>query len=178
MVGQYRFGDLIADAHHRVQRCHGLLKDHGDARTAEKTELLGRERGEIRGLGIAILEGDVAGYVCCRPKGRTKNTRKAFDWSGMYWRHCARGGTHIGVLRACKPAQDRQSPGQRRKQRVRGQGRVEAWLEGRQAQDRIGALGSALGAWAYADGGWRLASAIGLAFPVIAIAAFAFERPR
>jgi predicted MFS family arabinose efflux permease len=42
----------------------------------------------------------------------------------------------------------------------------------------FGALGSALGAWAYADGGWRLASAIGLAFPVVALAAFAFERPR
>jgi predicted MFS family arabinose efflux permease len=42
----------------------------------------------------------------------------------------------------------------------------------------FGALGSALGAWAYADGGWRLASAIGLAFPVAALAAFAFERPR
>jgi predicted MFS family arabinose efflux permease len=40
----------------------------------------------------------------------------------------------------------------------------------------FGALGSALGAWAYADGGWRLASAIGLAFPVVALAAFAFER--
>jgi predicted MFS family arabinose efflux permease len=42
----------------------------------------------------------------------------------------------------------------------------------------FGALGSALGAWAYADGGWRLASAIGLAFPVVALAAFAFERQR
>jgi predicted MFS family arabinose efflux permease len=42
----------------------------------------------------------------------------------------------------------------------------------------FGALGSAVGAWAYADGGWRLASAIGLAFPFVALAAFAFERPR
>jgi len=40
----------------------------------------------------------------------------------------------------------------------------------------FGALGSALGAWAYADGGWRLASTIGLAFPVVALAAFAFDR--
>ena len=40
----------------------------------------------------------------------------------------------------------------------------------------FGALGSALGAWAYADGGWRLASAIGLAFPLVALAAFAFDR--
>ncbi len=42
----------------------------------------------------------------------------------------------------------------------------------------FGALGSALGAWAYADGGWRLASAIGLAFPIVALTAFAFERRR
>jgi predicted MFS family arabinose efflux permease len=34
------------------------------------------------------------------------------------------------------------------------------------------AVGSALGAWAYAQGGWRLASAFGLAFPTIALIAF------
>jgi predicted MFS family arabinose efflux permease len=41
-----------------------------------------------------------------------------------------------------------------------------------------GALGSALGAWAYARGGWPLASAIGLAFPVIALVFFAIETRR
>jgi predicted MFS family arabinose efflux permease len=38
-----------------------------------------------------------------------------------------------------------------------------------------GALGSAVGAWAYAQGGWTLASRIGLALPLIALARFAFR---
>jgi len=38
-----------------------------------------------------------------------------------------------------------------------------------------GAIGSALGAWAYAEGGWRLASTFGLAFPALALALFATE---
>jgi predicted MFS family arabinose efflux permease len=38
-----------------------------------------------------------------------------------------------------------------------------------------GALGSAVGAWAYARGGWALASRIGLALPLIALARFAFR---
>ncbi|MGZ9722925.1 MFS transporter [Rhizobium miluonense] len=39
-----------------------------------------------------------------------------------------------------------------------------------------GALGSALGGWAYATGGWNMASWIGVAFPVIALLAFLTER--
>ena len=38
-----------------------------------------------------------------------------------------------------------------------------------------GALGSAVGAWAYAEGGWTLASRIGLALPLIALARFVFR---
>ncbi len=38
-----------------------------------------------------------------------------------------------------------------------------------------GAIGSALGAWAYAQGGWTLASWIGFAFPIAALLYFAFE---
>lgn len=38
-----------------------------------------------------------------------------------------------------------------------------------------GALGSALGGWAYATGGWNLASWIGVAFPVIALLAYLTE---
>jgi predicted MFS family arabinose efflux permease len=38
-----------------------------------------------------------------------------------------------------------------------------------------GALGSAVGAWAYARGGWRLAGSIGLALPLIALARFLFR---
>lgn len=39
-----------------------------------------------------------------------------------------------------------------------------------------GALGSALGGWAYATGGWSMASWIGVAFPVLALLAFLTER--
>lgn len=39
-----------------------------------------------------------------------------------------------------------------------------------------GAIGSALGGWAYAQGGWALASWIGFALPVLALAYFATER--
>jgi predicted MFS family arabinose efflux permease len=38
-----------------------------------------------------------------------------------------------------------------------------------------GAVGSALGAWAYAKGGWPLASWIGFALPAMALAWFATE---
>ncbi|MBB3607521.1 MFS transporter [Rhizobium sp. BK602] len=39
-----------------------------------------------------------------------------------------------------------------------------------------GAIGSALGGWAYATGGWNLASWIGVAFPVVALLIFLTER--
>lgn len=42
----------------------------------------------------------------------------------------------------------------------------------------VGALGSGLGAWSYAHGGWALASAFGLAFPVTALVFFAMETRR
>ncbi len=38
-----------------------------------------------------------------------------------------------------------------------------------------GAIGSAVGAWGYARGGWTLASAIGLALPLVALARFGFR---
>lgn len=41
-----------------------------------------------------------------------------------------------------------------------------------------GAICSALGAWAYAHGGWELASRIGLALPLAALAYFATEKAR
>jgi predicted MFS family arabinose efflux permease len=38
-----------------------------------------------------------------------------------------------------------------------------------------GAVGSALGGWSYAEGGWPLASAFGLAFPTLALVRFALD---
>ena len=35
MVSGDRFGDLLSDAHDRIESSHRLLKDHGDARTAK-----------------------------------------------------------------------------------------------------------------------------------------------
>ena len=40
-----------------------------------------------------------------------------------------------------------------------------------------GAAGSALGAWAYARGGWWLTTWVGFALPILAMAAFLTERP-
>ena len=39
-----------------------------------------------------------------------------------------------------------------------------------------GAIGSAVGGWAYAHGGWTLASWIGFAFPIAALLFFLTER--
>ncbi|AVA22028.1 MULTISPECIES: MFS transporter [unclassified Rhizobium] len=41
-----------------------------------------------------------------------------------------------------------------------------------------GALGSAIGGWAYATGGWNLASWIGVCFPVVALLIFLTERQK
>jgi len=38
-----------------------------------------------------------------------------------------------------------------------------------------GAVGSAVGAWAYEQGGWRLASGFGLAFATLALIAFTLD---
>jgi hypothetical protein len=35
LCASYGFGDLIPDAHHWIERGHRLLKDHGEARTAD-----------------------------------------------------------------------------------------------------------------------------------------------
>src|SRR5207302_10252474 len=39
-VRQNGFRDLMTDAHHRVQRGHGLLEDHGKTPTAQLPNLL------------------------------------------------------------------------------------------------------------------------------------------
>ena len=53
VVGEDGFGDLVADAHDRVEGGHGLLKDHGDAGAAELAHRVVWESGEIaRGGGV------------------------------------------------------------------------------------------------------------------------------
>jgi predicted MFS family arabinose efflux permease len=39
-----------------------------------------------------------------------------------------------------------------------------------------GGVGSAIGGWAFSQGGWNLTSWIGFALPVVALACFATER--
>jgi predicted MFS family arabinose efflux permease len=39
-----------------------------------------------------------------------------------------------------------------------------------------GAIGSAIGGWAYATGGWTLTSWMGVCFPVVALVIFATEK--
>ncbi len=47
MVGQHGLGDLISDAHDGVERGHGLLKDHGDARAAQLAHgIVGESRAD------------------------------------------------------------------------------------------------------------------------------------
>ena len=41
-----------------------------------------------------------------------------------------------------------------------------------------GAIGSAISGWAYATGGWNLASWIGICFPVVALLVFLTERQK
>ncbi len=45
-------------------------------------------------------------------------------------------------------------------------------------QPLVGPIGSAVGAWAYARDGWPLASAIGLALPLVAMARFVWRAAR
>ena len=60
VVSQHRFRDLLADAHDRIERGHGLLKNHRNARAAELTKLIRRQSGEMRGDRVAILKSDLA----------------------------------------------------------------------------------------------------------------------
>jgi hypothetical protein len=57
-VHEERFGDLIADTHHRIQRRHRLLKNERDARAAHPAHLRFRERKQIAPLEHHTPAGD------------------------------------------------------------------------------------------------------------------------
>jgi len=63
VVRQHGFGNLVPNAHNRVEGGHRFLKDHGDAGAAETTELFRAESREIRGMGFAVLKGHISGDV-------------------------------------------------------------------------------------------------------------------
>ena len=46
-MGEDGFGDLVSDAHDRVERGHGLLKDHGEAGASQLAHGIVRKLGEI-----------------------------------------------------------------------------------------------------------------------------------
>jgi hypothetical protein len=46
MQGEH-FGDLVADGENRIERCHRLLKDHGDALSADFSHLLLAELDQV-----------------------------------------------------------------------------------------------------------------------------------
>src|SRR5208283_2711281 len=60
MVSKHRLRNLLADAHDRVEGSHGLLENHGHARSAKQPQLLRRQSGQVHGRPVAILKNDFA----------------------------------------------------------------------------------------------------------------------
>ena len=73
-VRENRFGDLATDAHHGIERGHGLLKDHREGAAAVRAHLIFAEGEEIFGFGI-LLAGELkaAGEV----RGRRKEPEQS-----------------------------------------------------------------------------------------------------
>ncbi len=61
----YDFHDLHADREHRVQRCHGLLKNHADLAAADLAHVFPRQCQQV-----AVLVEDLAGHDAA---GRARN---------------------------------------------------------------------------------------------------------
>ncbi len=62
VVRQNRFGNLFADAHDWIERCHGLLKNHRNARAAKFAQGIGREIKKACRVSVAVLKVDFAGH--------------------------------------------------------------------------------------------------------------------
>jgi hypothetical protein len=61
-MGQDGLGYLFADAHHRVQGGHRLLKDHGDLGAPKLTQRIGREIKKAGRFSVSVLEVDFAAH--------------------------------------------------------------------------------------------------------------------
>ena len=57
-----RFGDLLADAHQRVEVRHGVLRDESDAHAADRLHVAFTERGEVPPFepDLAIRQATIA----------------------------------------------------------------------------------------------------------------------
>ena len=58
VMSEYRFRDLLADTHHGIERSHRLLENHGDARPAKLTQLIGGQNGQMHRDAVPILISD------------------------------------------------------------------------------------------------------------------------
>ena len=77
--GQDGLGDLVADAHHGIERGHRLLKDHGHARAAQLLQVGGAGRAEV-----AALELHLAGEPCLgRQQPHDRQCGDAFAGAGF-----------------------------------------------------------------------------------------------
>src|SRR5580658_831438 len=68
-VGSDGFFDLCAYAHHRIERGHGLLKNHGDLAAADFADLRGGGDSEI-GAARGSLSGIVASAAVAIARAR------------------------------------------------------------------------------------------------------------
>jgi hypothetical protein len=62
-VDDQRFGDLVADAHDRIERGHRLLEDERDPRAPHLAHLAFRERKEVLAFEENRAAGDAAGRL-------------------------------------------------------------------------------------------------------------------
>ena len=62
VVSEDSFGDLLANAHDRVERGHGLLENHGNARPAKLAQLIGRQVGQMRGGTVVFFKTVLKSY--------------------------------------------------------------------------------------------------------------------
>src|SRR5579862_9879884 len=61
MMCEDRLGNLISDAHDRVERGHWFLENHGDARSTKLAHGFVVERREASGSAAVFGEEDVSG---------------------------------------------------------------------------------------------------------------------
>src|SRR2546430_12635539 len=58
VVSKDRLGNLVSNAHYRIQRSHWFLKDHGYPRATEVSHFFLRNLKEITGGALSVREQD------------------------------------------------------------------------------------------------------------------------
>ena len=77
LVRAHRVDELVADAHHRVERVHRALEDHRDVAPAEAPQLLGALADEVLALGRGCCRRRYgrAGAGSASPRSRSSSCR-------------------------------------------------------------------------------------------------------